>query len=76
MNPQKNTHTQVFLVGAGPGDPQLFTLKMVQVLKLADVVLYDYLVHANFRQYCDKTTVLVNVGKKKGHSFYLCRFEF
>ena len=64
---QKKSDTKVFLVGAGPGDPQLFTLKMVQVLNQADVVLFDYLVHPNFRQYCRKKTVLVNVGKRKGH---------
>ncbi len=67
MSLHKKSSTQVFLVGAGPGDPQLFTLKMVQVLSQADVVLYDYLVHPNFRQYCHKNTTLVNVGKKKGH---------
>ena len=36
---------KVFLIGAGPGDPGLFTLKGQWVLEQADVVLYDYLSH-------------------------------
>ena len=39
------TTGKVFLVGAGPGDPELITLKGVNALRLADVVMYDRLAH-------------------------------
>ena len=58
---------KVYLVGAGPGDPELVTLKAMRVLREADVVLYDFLVHSNLLQYCSSSTVLVCVGKRRGH---------
>ncbi len=63
---QKTAKGYVFLVGAGPGDPGLFTIKMTKVLASAEVVLYDYLVHPNFRAYCSEDADLICVGKKKG----------
>ncbi|MFT5171434.1 MAG: uroporphyrin-III C-methyltransferase, partial [Candidatus Marinamargulisbacteria bacterium] len=57
---------RVYLVGAGPGDPSLITLKGVQVLRQADVVLYDYLVHPSLFQHCSGTAKILCVGKKKG----------
>jgi uroporphyrin-III C-methyltransferase len=58
------------LVGAGPGDPELISLKGVKALKAADVVLYDALVHPDLLNYCSPDTLKVFVGKRAGmHSF-------
>jgi uroporphyrinogen III methyltransferase / synthase len=57
---------KVFLVGAGPGDPSLITVKGLNCLKNADVVLYDYLAHPTLLSYCKSSCRLIDVGKKKG----------
>ena len=36
---------KVFLIGAGPGDPGLITLKGMEALRISDVIIYDYLVN-------------------------------
>lgn len=56
----------VYLVGAGPGDIELFTLKAVKVLEKADVVLYDALVNPEFERFCKEECIKINVGKRKG----------
>jgi uroporphyrin-III C-methyltransferase / precorrin-2 dehydrogenase / sirohydrochlorin ferrochelatase len=56
----------VFLVGAGPGDPELLTLKAAKVLRSADVVLHDELVSAEVLRLIPPTAQLVNVGKRSG----------
>lgn len=57
------------LVGAGPGDPELLTLKAVKALQEADVVLYDALANDEILEYANKA-LKVPVGKRKGmHSF-------
>ena len=54
---------KVYLVGAGPGDPGLITLRAVEVLKQADVVLYDYLVNPAILRHCRADATLVSLGK-------------
>ncbi|MGZ7067334.1 MAG: uroporphyrinogen-III C-methyltransferase [Methanobacterium sp.] len=56
----------VYLVGAGPGDPELITLKAINALKEADVVLYDKLANEEILNHA-KGARLIYVGKQAGH---------
>jgi uroporphyrin-III C-methyltransferase len=57
--------SKIYLVGAGPGDPELITLKGKRVLETADVVLYDHLANSALLALAPSTATLVYVGKKK-----------
>ncbi|MEA3554644.1 MAG: uroporphyrinogen-III C-methyltransferase [Campylobacterota bacterium] len=57
--------TKVYLIGAGPGDIELLTIKAVSILKQADVVLYDALVNEQCFLFCKSYVLRVNVGKRK-----------
>lgn len=59
-------HGFVALIGAGPGDPELLTLKAVRHLGLADVVLIDDLVNEAVLQHCKTGVRVVHVGKRGG----------
>jgi len=58
------------LVGAGPGDPELFTLKGIRALEEADVVLYDALANEQLLDYCKPDVIKVFVGKRAGEHAY------
>ncbi len=62
----RNSYGHVYLVGAGPGDPELITLKAIEVLKQADCVFYDYLVDPYLLKYAQKAEHIY-VGKRKGY---------
>ncbi|TDB61838.1 uroporphyrinogen-III C-methyltransferase [Arundinibacter roseus] len=55
---------KLYLIGAGPGDPELITLKAVKRLQQAKVVLYDALIHPELLDHCPDTCVKVHVGKR------------
>jgi uroporphyrin-III C-methyltransferase len=57
---------KVYLVGAGPGDPELLTLKAAKLLEQAEVVLYDSLVSGEVLALISQKALLVDVGKRAG----------
>jgi uroporphyrin-III C-methyltransferase len=57
---------KVYLVGAGPGDPELLTLKALRVLRTADAVLHDDLVAPEILKLIPPTAQVHNVGKRCG----------
>jgi uroporphyrin-III C-methyltransferase/precorrin-2 dehydrogenase/sirohydrochlorin ferrochelatase len=57
---------QAYLVGAGPGDPELITLRGRKLLARADAVLYDRLVNPKILEYARRDAELVSVGKTAG----------
>jgi uroporphyrin-III C-methyltransferase len=61
---QKNG--KVFLVGAGPGDPELLTIKAAKAIAMADVLLVDDLVCEEVLQYAKPGARIVHVGKRGG----------
>jgi len=64
-NPQVQSG-MVFLVGAGPGDPDLLTLRALQALQGADIVFYDELVTSEILDRARRDAKLIFVGKRRG----------
>ena len=60
------TASKVYLVGAGPGDPELLTIKAARILAAADVVLHDSLVSAEVLALVSPAARMINVGKRCG----------
>lgn len=57
---------QVYIIGAGPGDPELLTLKAYRILQNCDVVLYDHLVAPAILEYIRRDAKKILVGKRAG----------
>jgi uroporphyrin-III C-methyltransferase / precorrin-2 dehydrogenase / sirohydrochlorin ferrochelatase len=57
---------KVYLVGAGPGDPELLTVKALRLIQTAEIVLHDDLVAPEILQLIPRTAQVHNVGKRSG----------
>jgi len=66
MSKQDVKRGKVYLIGAGPGDPGLMTLKGKEILSRADVIIYDYLANKVFLEYRKPEAEMIYVGKKGG----------
>ncbi len=60
---------KVYLIGAGPGDPTLITLKGRSILEKVDVIVYDNLINPLLLRYAKKDAKLIYVGKRAGKHF-------
>jgi uroporphyrin-III C-methyltransferase/precorrin-2 dehydrogenase/sirohydrochlorin ferrochelatase len=66
MDPMRR-HGKVFLVGAGPGDPELLTLRAVRLLRETQVVVYDHLVSPEVLDFVSPEAEIIYVGKERNN---------
>lgn len=66
----KNIYPKLTVVGAGPGDPELITIKGINALSTADVILYDALANKELLKYAPAGALKIFVGKRKNKHEY------
>ena len=64
MLSQQRVGGEIVLVGAGPGDPDLITLRGLRAIQSADVLMYDKLIDPGLLEYARRDVELVDVGKQ------------
>jgi len=69
MEIMENKKGKVYLVGAGPGDPGLITLKGKECIERADVIVYDFLASSYLLKYARKEAEIIYAGKQGGNHF-------
>ncbi len=67
---KKEIYPKLTVVGAGPGDPELLTLKAINAISEADVLLYDALVNPEILKHAPLDTLKIYVGKRKNKHTY------
>ncbi len=67
VNPRNDRPGKVILVGAGPGDPDLLTLRAVERIRAADVLVYDRLIHDGVLALAKPSAEKLYMGKDPGH---------
>lgn len=66
MNEAKRSTGKVYLIGAGPGDPKLLTIKAADAIGSSDVIVYDYLVNPEVLAHSRRNAELIYAGKRSG----------
>jgi uroporphyrin-III C-methyltransferase len=66
MNQANRSTGKVFLVGAGPGDPKLLTIRAAEAIAASDVIVYDHLVNPEVLAHARRNVELIYAGKRAG----------
>jgi uroporphyrin-III C-methyltransferase/precorrin-2 dehydrogenase/sirohydrochlorin ferrochelatase len=64
-NTSNDNQSAVYFIGAGPGDPELISLKAIRLISRADIILHDRLVSEDIFNFIRREAVKINVGKTK-----------